>query len=144
MALARLCEGIYIAAQLNDQDIPTVCEAGIRTVICHRPDGEEAHQPEFAPLAAKMRAAGIAHTYHQPVVGALIDEDDALVLNHILHEAEWPVLMFCRSGTRCAYLWSLLQAMRGVGADELIANAAQAGIDLRAVRVKLENVESIQ
>ncbi|MDO5687328.1 MAG: TIGR01244 family sulfur transferase [Neisseria sp.] len=137
-----LHEGIYVAPQVYAEDVAAIAALGVRTVICHRPDGEEVGQPDFAPLAEKMRAAGIAHTYHQPIVGALMSEDDALILNHILHEAEFPVLMFCRTGTRCACVWSILQAMRGVSADELIAAAAQIQLDLSPLRVKLQNVET--
>ena len=40
-----------------------------------------------------------------------------------------PVFCYCRSGTRSTTLWALSQAGR-LGADEIIALAANAGYDM--------------
>ena len=140
MSFMRIDNGLYISGQIREEDIPAIKSSGIRSVICHRPDNEENGQPDFAELAAKIRAAGIEHTYHQPIVSEQLNEEQSHILNHILHEADFPVLMFCRTGTRSMLLWSMLQAMQGISPAALLKRAQQAGIDLSCMSMKLKDI----
>ncbi|MBP3222179.1 MAG: TIGR01244 family phosphatase [Neisseriaceae bacterium] len=109
MNFTQISPDLYISGQIDEDDIAELLRLGIKTVICHRLDGEDIGQPNFADLAAKIRAAGIEHTYHQPIANvAAISQDTALLLQHILQESELPALAFCRSGRRSAVVCSLL------------------------------------
>ena len=109
MHYTQISPDLYISGQIEEDDIADLVRLGIKTVICHRLDGEDIGQPDFADLAAKIRAAGIAHTYHQPIASAsAINSDTALLFQHILQESELPALAFCRSGHRSAIVCSLL------------------------------------
>ena len=54
-------------------------------------------------------------------------------MGEALANAEGNALIFCKSGTRSAYLWALARARQGADADELVLRAAQAGYDLRPI-----------
>lgn len=136
--LTKINDHIYIAGQLRIADIPLIQQYGIRSVICHRPDHEEKEQIPFADLAQAMRDAGILHTYHQPVVMSQINEEHALILNHILHETELPALLFCRTGTRCMALWATLNILRGISASQAINEAVQHGFNLSSIQEQLK------
>lgn len=110
MNFTQISPDLYVSGQIDEDDIADLLRLGIKTVICHRLDGEDENQPVFADLAAKIRAAGILHTYHQPITSvAAISQDTALLLQHILQESELPALAFCRSGRRSAVVCSLLR-----------------------------------
>ncbi|MBR5941606.1 MAG: TIGR01244 family phosphatase [Neisseriaceae bacterium] len=110
MNFTQMNEQLYVSEQIDEDDIAELVRLGIRTVICHRLDGEDVGQPNFADLAAKIRAAGIKHTYHQPIASvAAITQDTARLFAHILQESELPALAFCRSGRRSAIVCALLQ-----------------------------------
>ena len=110
MNFTQISPDLYISGQIDEDDIAELLRLGIKTVICHRLDGEDIGQPNFADLAAKIRAAGIEHTYHQPIANvAAISQDTALLFQHILQESELPALAFCRSGRRSAVVCSLLR-----------------------------------
>lgn len=136
-----LAKDIYICAQLRESDLPEVARAGFKTVICHRPDHEEDGQPDFADIAGKLHTLGIARTHHQPVTMPAVGVQDAQTLAETLaaESGHTPVLMFCRTGTRSAVLWNMIQAASGADIDTLIRNAAENGIDLSPARAKLES-----
>ena len=110
MHFTQISEQLYVSGQISEDDIADLLRLGIKTVICHRLDDEDIGQPKFADLAAKIRAAGIHHTYHQPIASvAAITQDTALLFAHILQESELPALAFCHSGRRSAVVCSLLR-----------------------------------
>jgi sulfide:quinone oxidoreductase len=57
---------------------------------------------------------------------------DAQEFGALLAELPKPVLAYCRSGTRCATLWSLSEAGKRPLSD-IVARAAAAGYDVAAV-----------
>ena len=143
MAFSQLAENIYISAQISEQDIEEMLALGIQTVICHRPDDEEENQPDFDQLAEKIRAAGIAHTYHQPIVARAgvpnVSVDTGKLLEHILSESEKPVLMFCKTGARSCAAWAVLQATKGVKPEILLQQVAQCERNISALMPVLQD-----
>ena len=51
----------------------------------------------------------------------------------VLALANADVLIYCKSGTRSAFLWALARARQGADVDDLVSQAAQAGYDLRPI-----------
>lgn len=131
-----LDRNLMVAPQLTAADIGAAARAGIRTVICNRPDGEEAGQPAAAELAEAARAAGI-RWIHQPLTMSELDADRVRAFADALRDNQEPVLAFCRTGTRSAALWAAYRLQQGATAEHLTAAAAAAGIDLSAVLPKL-------
>lgn len=124
------------SAQIGPEDLAAIAAAGFGTVVCNRPDGEEAGQPSAGSLAEAARAAGLTFV-HIPVSGSAIGPDQIQALRQVLDVASRPVFGYCRSGMRTAALWALAQA-REHDADALIAAARDAGYDLSPLRPRLE------
>jgi uncharacterized protein (TIGR01244 family) len=48
----------------------------------------------------------------------------------VLAEAERPLVLHCRSGTRSTLLWALVRLRDGAEPSNLVAEAARHGIDI--------------
>src|SRR3546814_20687003 len=77
-----------------------VCSSDLfRSIVCNRPDGEEAGQPTAAAIAAAAEAHGLRFV-HIPVMSGGIDEGDVATMARALADLPAPVLASCRSGAR--------------------------------------------
>ena len=110
--LREIAPGLLVAGQVRPEDMPALAEAGIRGVICNRPDGEEPGQPDYAAVAEAARAQGldirfVPMSHHAP--------DPALPEKFTEAAAELPrpLLAYCRSGARSQSLMNLLPEMQG-------------------------------
>jgi uncharacterized protein (TIGR01244 family) len=115
--------------QLTVDDIDEAAAAGIRLIVNNRPDGEEPGQPSSAQIEAAARAAGLDYR-HIPVAGGFAPGQVEAMAEAL---GQGPVLAFCRSGTRSAFLWALARAKQGAPAEQSVAAAAAAGYDLRPI-----------
>ena len=129
MTLRKLDEDMFVAGQIRAEDIPVLKAGGIAMIVNNRPDGEEADQPPGAEIEAAARAAGIDYA-HIPVE-TTFSGDKVAAMGDALANAKGNVVIFCRSGTRSAYLWALARARQGADVDEMVFRAAQAGYNLR-------------
>lgn len=132
----KLTDDLFVAAQLQPQDMAELANAGFKMVINNRPDGEADDQPSSAEMAAAAEAAGLEYA-HQPVVGSNISETDIDGFDAIVSLAETPVLAFCRTGTRCTTLWALSQADE-LDNDTILKTATDAGYDLSGLVGRLD------
>jgi uncharacterized protein (TIGR01244 family) len=119
--------------QLTPADVDEAAAQGIRLIVNNRPDGEEPGQPSSAQMEAAARAAGLDYR-HIPIAGGFAPEQVEAMAEAL---EQGPVLAFCRTGTRSAFLWALARAKRGAPAEESVAAAAAAGYDLAAIRTLL-------
>ncbi|EKF75764.1 hypothetical protein A11A3_02807 [Alcanivorax hongdengensis A-11-3] len=136
VTIKRLTDTLSVAPQLRPEDMAQLAEAGFKTIINNRPDGEAEDQPSSAEMAAAAQAAGLEYAY-QPVVGSNIAETDIDGFDAIVTLAETPVLAFCRTGTRCTTLWALTQA-EALDNDTIVSTAQQAGYDLSGLVSRLD------
>lgn len=128
-----------VAPQLEAADFGRAAEAGFRTLINNRPEGEAPGQMSADAVRQAAQEAGLAlHEY--PFAGPpprQVVEATA----QILAQAERPVLAFCRSGTRSVTAWAFAEALAGKRkTDEIIALAAGAGYDLSGARGALDQL----
>jgi sulfide:quinone oxidoreductase len=104
-----LTDDIAVAGQIGPEDIAAVRQAGFKSLVCNRPDGEAPGQPPFAAVEAAARELGLDARYmpigHSPLDAGAADGFAAMVA-----ELPKPVLAYCRSGTRSAKLVMLWQA----------------------------------
>lgn len=107
--MKKLSDSFFAAPQIQLRDIPRLVDAGFKTVICNRPDGEDAGQPAFASVAAAAEAAGLM-AVHLPVVSGAITPDQVRAFADVLARVPGPVFAYCRSGSRCEILWTRVQA----------------------------------
>jgi len=100
-----------IAGQVSPDDLPSIAEAGFRTIICARPDHEEPGQPRFADIASAAERAGIK-AVHIPVQG-MPGEGQLIRMEQALKDLPRPILGYCRSGARAGSLYTITR--RAIG-----------------------------
>ena len=125
--------GFAVAPQLSPGEVTAAADQGFTTLINNRPDGEESDQPTDAIIRAAAEAAGMTYVA-LPIdpTGPTRDAVDRMAA--ALTHSDGPVLAFCRSGTRSAFLWALARSQSGADADTLIEQAAAAGYDITPIR----------
>lgn len=138
MAILKLSENLYISPQLSEADAAQAAKLGIKSVICNRPDDEEAGQPEAAQVRQWLEQAGIAAFRHQPVTAPAITDADIDTFHKLLAELPSPVLAYCRTGTRCSLLWGYRQIQNGSSVAEVKTASARAGVDLTNFEARLQ------
>lgn len=127
--LIPLAPGFSITGRLDRADIEALAEAGVRTIINNRPDGEDPGQLPAAEARKLAEAKGIAY-HHIPITAASLSRGDVDAFAATLREAAGPIVAHCRSGTRSTLLWALTRLRDGVDPLTLVAEAARHGIDI--------------
>ncbi|WP_369907970.1 TIGR01244 family sulfur transferase [Tropicimonas sp. IMCC34043] len=125
-----------VSPQIAPEDIPAIAAAGIRTLICNRPDIEVPPALRAASMQAAAEAAGLTFVVN-PVLPGDFTADNVARQHAALDQAEGPVLAYCQSGTRSTIVWLLLMAGTAP-VDELMAKAGRAGYQLDHLRPMIE------
>lgn len=137
MEIKTITSGLSVSPQITAADMKAIKEAGFRSVICNRPDGEGADQPTFEELAKAAKKLGLEATY-LPIVSGKVEDADADAFGAALGDLPGPTLAFCRTGTRSATLWSLSQA-KTLGLSDILAATKAAGYDMGGVVRRIAN-----
>ncbi|SEM89791.1 bifunctional protein tyrosine phosphatase family protein/NAD(P)/FAD-dependent oxidoreductase [Palleronia pelagia] len=137
MDMKKITDTFSVSPQIAPGDMPALKAAGIRAIICNRPDGEGADQPSFEEIAAAAREAGIEARY-VPVQSGMVTDADVAAFGTAMAELQRPVLAYCRSGTRSATLWSFREAGKRPMPEILSATKA-AGYDMNGVARRIAN-----
>jgi len=125
----ELTANLSIGEQIQPTDLQALADAGFRSIICNRPDGESPDQPTFAQISSAAKTMNMEAKY-LPVVPGKISSQDAENFSNALLELPNPIFAYCRTGFRSKKLWSLnqpgsnglsslLSAVKGVGAGLL-------------------------
>ena len=131
MEIKTVSADFSVSGQLVSEDLTALRKAGIKTLICNRPDQEVAGQPSCADLTELARGQGIA-MYYLPVVNDTINSNDVNTFTTIFNTAEKPVHAWCRSGLRSITLWSLAQVKHGADPSAVVTQAQGLGFDFRS------------
>lgn len=130
--LRKVTDGFAVAPQIDVTDVQAIADAGYKTLIANRPDGEGGiDQPRMGAIRTQAEALGLTFVAI-PFSGAPTPD----ILERIgaaLAEAPTPILAYCRTGTRSITAWALTHAGQGMGA-EIVDAAAGAGYDLSALQ----------
>lgn len=138
MDIRPLTDGYAVSPQITAEDAQALAEAGFRTVICNRPDGEVPGELQADAIRAAVEAAGMTFVLN-PVIGGAITPENVSAQGATITEQTGPVLAYCASGNRSSIVWAMSQAgTRPV--DELIATPAQHGYNLEPMRPILEQL----
>lgn len=136
MDMRQITPRFFAAPQISPEDMPHIAAAGIRRVICNRPDSEvpPSHQMEAIKRAADDAGLEFANRplTHQSMTPDIIAQNYALI-----SDCEGPVLAYCASGTRSTIAWALAAA-RDMAIDDIISAARAGGYDLSNLRPTLE------
>jgi uncharacterized protein (TIGR01244 family) len=122
---------LAVAPQPKLSDFQEFRRQGFTTIVNNRPDGEDTSQPGSAAEEAAARAAGLGYV-HIPVTSTGMTEEDARLLKETIEQAPGPVVAHCRSGARSFYLWVLSGDLDPSSDAELLAKAAELGVDTNA------------
>ncbi|MFN3208801.1 MAG: TIGR01244 family sulfur transferase [Roseovarius sp.] len=128
MDIRPLTSDIAVSPQIDAAHVKDIAGAGFRSILCNRPDGEEAGQTAFAAIEAAARAEGL-EVRCVPIVSGMLTPGGLSDFDLALKELPKPILAYCRSGTRCTMLWAAVEHGRRAD-DEIIACAAKAGYDV--------------
>jgi sulfide:quinone oxidoreductase len=140
MKLANLEKGVLVADQILPEDLNDLAAQGIKTIFCHRPDGEGADQPNFAEIAQAAKKLKIK-THYLPVVSGKISDADVTAFAQLFKEAKQPVLGYCRSGMRAASLWALSEGAN-LGLTQTLEAGKQAGFDLSGLTQRIVGTQA--
>ncbi len=130
--IRKVTDGFSVAPQIDEADLQAIVDAGYKTIMANRPDGEGGiDQPRMGAIRARAEALGLTFVAI-PFSGAPTPD----VLERVsgaLAEAPAPVLAYCRTGTRSITAWALTHAGQGQSED-IVDAAANAGYDLSSLR----------
>jgi uncharacterized protein (TIGR01244 family) len=117
-ALVAHDDEIYIAAQPSEADLDAWAAAGVTAVVNLRSRAETAALPFDSAAAAAAR--GLQYT-EIPMGGADgVSSDIVDRLAEVLRDAEGPVVLHCRTGSRAAHAYAAyLQSEGEAHADDL-------------------------
>jgi uncharacterized protein (TIGR01244 family) len=136
MELRQITPTFFVSPQIDPEDMQDIYAAGIRRVLCNRPDGEVPPSHQAAAMESAARAAGLDFVVrpltHQTMTPEVIAENHRLIGG-----TDGSVLAYCASGTRSTIAWALAAA-GSMPADDVIEAAARAGYDIRQLRPALE------
>jgi len=130
--LASLAPGLSVTGRLDAPDIEALANAGVRTIVNNRPDGEDRGQLPAAEARRIAETRGLAY-HHIPITAATLSRADVDAFAAVLRDAPAPVVAHCRSGTRSALLWALVRLREGADPFSLVAEAARYDIDIASL-----------
>lgn len=131
----QITEDFSVAPQITPEDIPAIAAAGFRSIMCNRPDGEEPGQPHEALVAEAARAAGL-EIVSVPFSSASMTEADVEAFRAALDGMPKPMLAYCRTGTRCTMMWTLVNYDR-LGPETILRATSAAGYDMSGLVAQL-------
>ena len=111
-------DNFSVSSQPTQEEIAELAAAGVRSLICNRPDGESNDQPTIEEIRDAAAALGL-EVVHVPVVSGQFDDADIDAFAKAMDRLEAPVHAYCRTGTRSITMWSLVQQRRGVVVERL-------------------------
>ncbi len=137
MDLHPLGAELSVTPQLVVADLAALHRAGIRAIICNRPDGEGADQPNFSEIERAAQPFGIEARY-LPAESGKVSDSDAASFGTLMQQLPKPVVAYCRTGMRSTSMWALSQA--GVLPMPVILEQAKAaGFDLKGLLRRIVN-----
>ncbi len=130
VSMQQLDENTYAAPQLFVEDLVRLQSLGIKTIVCHRPDGEGGiEQPDHQLIEAQAEALGMVLIY-QPISEISMPEIEQFYDHQ--QQAEAPMVLYCKSGMRSTMLWAAATILiDGQPRESVIQQAVNAGYPLQ-------------
>jgi len=126
--IRRLSGDFSVSPQIELDEVQAIKDAGFQSIICNRPDGEDAGQDMFVDICNKAEKLGL-RCISIPMVNTADTQSQLIETRNALTDLPKPVLAYCRSGTRCTVLWALLQ-MDQMQPDTILAATSAAGYNM--------------
>ncbi len=110
MKYQQLSNDYAVAGQISPSDVAGIADAGFRTIICNRPDGEDMGQADFADIKSACEQHNL-ECYHIPMTGGNLTEDIVRGQLKAMSGSDGSVLAYCRSGDRSTMIWGFIAKM---------------------------------
>jgi uncharacterized protein (TIGR01244 family) len=136
MDMRQITPRFFAAPQISPEDMPQIAAAGIKRIICNRPDIEVPPSHQIKAIEASALQAGLEFAA-RPLTHHTMTPDVIAENYHLMTDCDGPVLAYCASGTRSTIAWALAAA-REMSADDIISAARAGGYDLSNLRPTLE------
>ena len=136
MQYNTLSDDYSVSPQIDVADVPSIAQAGFKSVICNRPDQENPESRQIEAIKAAVEAAGMdfsENVFDPSSFGPDKIERQA----ELLAQLPGPVFAYCASGNRCSVVWAFTQAGR-VATDRILDATTLAGYQLAHLRPQLE------
>ena len=135
MDIRRITQDYYVSPQISCEDMADIVAAGIKTVICNRPDNEVPPSHHAGTIEQAARAAGLE--FHVLPMTQQSMTPDILAAHVAIATGSGPTLAYCASGTRSTVAWALGSAINGGDVDDILNAADQGGYALHGLRPTL-------
>ena len=139
----KLDDKVSVAPQIAPEDVAALQEQGITALICNRPDSEVMPDLSSAALGDAAALAGLSFA-HVPLGPGGLTLDAIRAHLDAIDAASGPVLAYCASGTRSAYLWAFAMAMADrMTTDDILEALDRAGYPSPGMGPQLDQVRSL-
>lgn len=138
MDMRQITPNYFVAPQIDASDADDIASAGIKTVICNRPDAEVGPELQADAIDAAVTATGVKFV-RLPLTHQTMNPENVARHASVLAQSDGPVLAYCASGTRSTIVWALGQAGK-MGIDDILAAARSGGYDLDNLRPTLDAI----
>ena len=126
--IRRLNDRVTASPQISATDVEAIKEQGFTSIVAARNDGEMPGQPLASEIEAAAKAVGLEFAHIPVTHGAPPTREEAEAFAALTKEG--PVFGYCGAGPRVIFLASLAAVTEGRGVEEVMTEAAEAGIDL--------------
>ena len=137
MEIKKLTNNISVADQITEADLNAISQAGFKSLICNRPDGEGSDQPGYKEIEHAAKSLGLAIRYLPAESGKVTDEQGK-EFGKLMDELPKPILAYCRTGMRSTTMWALANSEK-MPLPMIIETAARAGYDMKALVRRIIN-----
>ena len=131
-----LAENIHVSGQITTDDIESLANAGVKTIINNRPDSEAAGQPSSEQMQRASEKLNLTYIYLPMAGGISADLINGSITAY--ESSPKPIFTYCASGTRSTVLWCFAH-VKDQGIDGVLNAAAAAGYNLEQIRLPLTN-----
>ena len=108
MRVLELAPEVYASGQLFVEDFKLAAKQGVRSVVCHRADGESPGQPSAAELTAVAQDLGMNFVSF-PVHPKNISVEEVAAFAKLCEGLDRPMIVFSRTGARATRLWEMAE-----------------------------------
>ena len=137
MDIKRLSAQLSVTPQILSADLPDLAQAGFKSIICNRPDGEGADQPGFSEIEQAALKLGMSARY-LPTEAGKVSDAQGEEFGQLMESLPKPVVAYCRTGMRSTTMWALSQAGQ-LDLPHIVQTAAAAGFPLQALVRRIAN-----
>ena len=137
MRINQITNGVAVSPQLMASDIAELKSHGFKSIICNRPDGEDSDQSSYKEIQIETQNQGLEFR-NLPVRTTAVSLDEINSFKNLLDELPSPILAYCRTGTRCATLWSLSQS-KDRSKAEILSKTKAAGYDMSTAVSRIDD-----